>query len=183
MSRDSVHFKKLLTFEDVANELGCNDITVRMLVVEERSLPAYFVTQIGYTEKYTEHSLFRVSFDGMVFDLGNSTLDLVALSNNHGYLRVQRTDLDAYMVERRLEPKDRSRNAGTHWPNHQTKKLTALRLAALKFWSNYDPTQPDTAPKNQEVIEWLQKEHKIGATPAKEMASILRPEKLRTGPR
>ena len=70
------------------------------------------------------------------------------------------------------------------WPNHDTKKLEALRLAAHKFWGrNYDPAQPDTAPKNDTVIEWLQKEHGIGATPAAEMASILRPESLRTGPR
>lgn len=72
---------------------------------------------------------------------------------------------------------------GPRWPSHDTKKLTALRLAAVKFWSNYDPTQPETAPKNEAVIEWLQKEHSIGATPAAEMASILRPEALRTGPR
>ena len=71
-----------------------------------------------------------------------------------------------------------------HWPNHKTKKLEALRLAALKFWGpNYDPAQPDTAPKNETVIEWLQREHGIGVTPATEMASILRPETLRTGPR
>lgn len=72
----------------------------------------------------------------------------------------------------------------TLWPKHTTKKLTALRLAAFKFWGeNYDPSEPDTAPKNEAVIAWLQKEHGIGATPAAEMASILRPETLRPGPR
>ncbi|MEG1971253.1 MAG: hypothetical protein RR101_14170 [Burkholderiaceae bacterium] len=79
-----------------------------------------------------------------------------------------------------------SQNAarGPRWPNHVTKKLEALRLAALRFWGdNYDPAQPDTAPKNEVVAEWLQTAHGIGATPATEMASILRPDTLRTGPR
>ena len=178
-----MHFKKLLTFKDVADELGCDDSTVRTLVVEERSLPAYFVTLIGYTEEYGEHNLLQVGVQGMVFDLGNVNLDLGASSTHRGYLRVRRTDLDAFMLKHSVDPKNTGRNAGPRWPDHETKKLTALRLAALKFWSNYDPEQPDTAPKNEAVIEWLQKEHGIGATPAAEMASILRPEKLRTGPR
>jgi hypothetical protein len=175
--------KKLLTFKDVADELGCDDSTVRTLVVEERSLPAYFVTLIGYTEKYEERSLLHVGCQGMVFDLCNANPGLGASSNHIGYLRVQRTDLEAFLVEHGVDPKNTRQSAGPRWPDHETKKLTALRLAALKFWSNYDPEQPDTAPKNETVIEWLQKEHGIGATPAAEMASILRPEKLRTGPR
>ena len=70
------------------------------------------------------------------------------------------------------------------WPNHSTKKLEALRQAALKFWGpNYHAAEPDSAPRNETVIDWLQKEHAIGATPAAEMASILRPDNLRTGPR
>jgi hypothetical protein len=73
---------------------------------------------------------------------------------------------------------------GPRWPNHTTKKLEALREAANRFWGqNYDPNQPDTAPKNEAVIAWLVEKHGIGKTPASEMASILRPEGLRPGPR
>lgn len=171
-----MQFKQLLTFQDVAKELDCDDDTVRSLVVEERSLPAIYVTQIGYKEPYSELQLLRIGMQGMVFDFQDS--------NHHlGYLRVQRSSLDAFKAERSADFEVATPPTSARWPAHETKKLTALRLAAVKFWSNYDPSQPDTAPKNETVIQWLQKEHGIGATPAAEMASILRPESLRTGPR
>jgi hypothetical protein len=171
-----MQFKQLLTFQDVANELGCDDDTVRSLVVEERSLPAIVVTQVGYKEPYSELQLLLVGVQGMVFDFQNS--------NNHiGYLRVQRCDLDTFKAQHSASLQTPAAPTSARWPAHETKKLTALRLAAVKFWSNYDPAQPDTAPKNETVVDWLQREHGIGATPAAEMASILRPESLRTGPR
>jgi len=112
----------------------------------------------------------------MLFDFQDSNCHL-------GYLRVQRSDLDAFKAQHATALKTTAPSISVRWPDHETKKLTALRLAAVKFWSNYDPAQPDTAPKNETVIDWLQKEHGIGATPAAEMASILRPESLRPGPR
>lgn len=69
------------------------------------------------------------------------------------------------------------------WPAHETEKLTALRLAAVKFWANYNPARPDTAEKSETVSEWLQTEHNIARTVADAMASILRPDNLKTGPR
>ena len=171
-----MQFKQLLTFLDVANELGCDDDTVRSLVVEERSLPATMVTNVGFKEPYSEHQLLLIGVQGMVFDFNDT--------NQHiGYLRVQRSDLDAFKNLHSANFGKPPPPTSARWPAHETKKLTALRLAAVKFWSNYDPTQPDTAPKNETVAEWLQLEHGIGATPAAEMASILRPESLRTGPR
>ena len=171
-----MQFKQLLTFQDVATELGCDDDTVRSLVVEERSLPAICVTHIGYKEPYSEMQLYMVGVQGMVFDFQDSNRHL-------GYLRVQRTDLDAFKAQHATALTASTPSMSARWPQHETKKLTALRLAAVRFWSNYDPTQPDTAPKNEEVSQWLQREHGIGAAPAAEMASILRPESLKTGPR
>jgi hypothetical protein len=68
------------------------------------------------------------------------------------------------------------------WGNHNTKLLTKLSEAAIKFWSLYDPTQPDTAPKNEEVSDWLIKEG-ASKTLAEAMATILRADGLRTGRR
>lgn len=72
---------------------------------------------------------------------------------------------------------------GTLWPNHETTKLSALRMAAVRFWTNYDPQTPGTAPKNVDVVDWLIKEHNIAPTVAEQMASILRPDNLKPGPR
>ena len=171
-----MHFKQLLTFKDVANELGCDDGTVRTLVVEERSLPAICVTHVGHKEPYSALQLLRVGGNGIVFDFQDSNCHL-------GYLRVQRSDLDEFKAKHPTRLEVATPPTSARWPSHETKKLTALRLAAVKFWSNYDPAQPDTAPKNEAVAEWLHEMHGIRAAPAAEMASILRPDSLPTGPR
>jgi hypothetical protein len=82
-----------------------------------------------------------------------------------------------------VTPVDDAKLAGARWPAHETKNLTALRLAAVKWWTNYSPNDPTTAPKNEVVIEWLIKAHDLSPTLAGAMATILRADKLKTGPR
>lgn len=72
---------------------------------------------------------------------------------------------------------------GARWPRHETKNLIALRMAAVKFWANYDPQDPGTAPTNAAVVEWLQEEHGIRTSTAEGMATILRADGLKAGPR
>ena len=94
---------------------------------------------------------------------------------------LQGVELSAFIASL---PKPVSDDAGgARWPAHETKNLTALRRAALKWWARYDPSQPDTAPTNQQVIDWLQTEHKLSATLAGAMATILRADDLKAGPR
>lgn len=68
------------------------------------------------------------------------------------------------------------------WGRHETKALRLLARAADKFWKNYDPKEIATAPKKDTVAAWLEGE---GATRymANAIASLLRPDDLRTGPR
>jgi len=68
------------------------------------------------------------------------------------------------------------------WGTHSTKLLTQLSEAAIKHWGLYDPTQPDTAPKNDEVSDWLINKG-VSKTLADAMATILRADGLRTGRR
>lgn len=68
------------------------------------------------------------------------------------------------------------------WGRHETDLLRKLAAAAAKFWKNYDPDDPSTAPTNQEVSAWLQKQG-VAERNAKVIASILRPDGLPTGPR
>jgi hypothetical protein len=69
------------------------------------------------------------------------------------------------------------------WGGHSTKMLEALEAAAKKWWVNYDKTDITTAPTNKDVIEWLEEKHGLTRNQASSIASILRPEDLRTGPR
>lgn len=172
-----MNFKQLLSFKDVADELGCDQETVRSIVVEEQSLPAVLIAQNGSKAAYAVSRVDAVGSDGSAF----RSLD--SISDHIGYVRVQRLDLDAYKAKHPTPHDSAAGPMSEGWPDHTTKKLTALRSAAVKFWSRYDPAEPDTGPTNEKVIAWLMKEHGIKRVPASEMASILRPETLRTGRR
>lgn len=69
------------------------------------------------------------------------------------------------------------------WGNHHTKALGHLEAAAARWWVRYDPTDQTTAPRNDEVSEWLQKEHGASKNIGDAIASILRLDGLPTGPR
>lgn len=71
------------------------------------------------------------------------------------------------------------------WGDHHTEALGHLEAAALRFWGAdyYDPADSGTAPLNEDVSGWLQKERGVSKTLATAMASILRLDGLPTGPR
>ena len=71
---------------------------------------------------------------------------------------------------------------GWPWGTHETELLRKLAMAASKFWTNYEPSQPDTAPTNEQVSKWLEKEG-VRKRNAQVMATILRANGLKTGPR
>lgn len=68
------------------------------------------------------------------------------------------------------------------WGKHDTELLQKLAAAAKNFWTNYDPSDPSTAPTNQHVIDWL-KQQNVAQRNAEIMATILRADGLPTGPR
>jgi hypothetical protein len=71
-----------------------------------------------------------------------------------------------------------------HWPwgPYNTVLLRNLAAAVEKFWKNYDPTDSSTAPTNEQVSEWLTKQG-VADRNAKAIATILRTDNLRPGPR
>lgn len=75
--------------------------------------------------------------------------------------------------------------SGKRWPwgHHHTEMLGHLEAAGKRYWMNYDPNDISTAPTNTMVADWLQSERGVSNDKAKAIASILRPEGLRTGPR
>lgn len=80
---------------------------------------------------------------------------------------------------------DASRPEVGHWPwgKHHTELLGHLEAAARRFWTGYDPTDPTTANTNATVIEWLEFDRKVSRKMAQAIATMLRPDGLRTGPR
>lgn len=71
-----------------------------------------------------------------------------------------------------------------HWPwgRHSTSLLRKLAEAADRFWKNYDPDDPSTAPTNEQVTSWLI-EQGVAKRNAELMATLLRADGLPTGPR
>lgn len=70
------------------------------------------------------------------------------------------------------------------WGNYHTELLGHLDAAAKHFWANYDPSDAKAmAPKNITVIDWLKTERNVSRQMAIAIATMLRPNGLRNGPR
>lgn len=91
-----------------------------------------------------------------------------------------------FLIDSRRNPKRESAvpPAPTLWPwgNYETKLLRELAAAAERFWTNYDPADPGTAPTSEQVENWLV-DRKVPMRTAQIMAKILRADGLRPGPR
>jgi hypothetical protein len=81
-----------------------------------------------------------------------------------------------------VEP-DTSNENKWPWGTHHTDALGHLEAAAKSFWTTYDSDKIGTAPTNKEVSDWLQKERGVTERMADSIASILRADGIRTGPR
>ena len=68
------------------------------------------------------------------------------------------------------------------WGNYETEELRQLAATAEKWWKNYDPSEPDTAPTKQEVTRWL-KGRGVEGRAADRIDTILRAKDLPKGPR
>lgn len=41
------------------------------------------------------------------------------------------------------------------WGNHETKLLLNLEAIAKRWWSDYKPDKPHSAPRNEDIDEWI----------------------------
>lgn len=69
------------------------------------------------------------------------------------------------------------------WGTHTTEMLNVLAATAKKWWINFDKDDITTAPKKYEVVKWIVDNYGVSKNQASIIASILRPEDIRTGPR
>ena len=66
------------------------------------------------------------------------------------------------------------------WGGYTTKHLKTIAEVVKEFWSTYDPEQPDTAPTNSEVQDWLMSERGVSKKIAESMATICRADNAPT---
>ena len=92
-------FVQLLNFEKAASILGATPADVRVLVVEERTLPALYVTQVGYKESF-QYQLLRVDDIGRAFDIADGGMESTICT---GFLRIERAELNRY-IEKLASP-------------------------------------------------------------------------------
>jgi hypothetical protein len=73
---------------------------VRMLVVEEKTLPATYVTLIGFAEPF-QYQLLDVDSDGNAYDVSilSSLQYQEGVRTHTGYLRIERDVLDKYIYD------------------------------------------------------------------------------------
>lgn len=69
------------------------------------------------------------------------------------------------------------------WGSHETELLRVLEKVTKKWWLNYDPNDPSTAPTNEQVAKWIEDNKLASGNIAKAMATILRADGLPSGPR
>ena len=112
-----------------------------------------------------------------------------AMRFNESHKKAERNEQFMSLAMERIAALEESKggpaSAGAAWPwgTHETSLLRHLGAAADRWWKLYDPERPDTAPTNKEVIDWLMAEKGVTENIAKAIATILRADGLRTGPR
>lgn len=87
-----------LNFRQAAEILGIELDDVRALVVEERRIPAVYVTHLGYSEPYT-NQILKVDAEGRAFDLSVGGINGTV---HTGYLRIERDALERFMLDEGL---------------------------------------------------------------------------------
>lgn len=105
--------------------------------------------------------------------------------NNRNIVERLEWTINRLSVMEGLQPNAKASDNADRWPwgSHHTDALGHLEAAASRFWKLYDPTDQSTAPTNEMVAEWLRGERSVSKEKAYAIASILRADGLKTGPR
>lgn len=97
------------------------------------------------------------------------------------------SDLNAWLRKRGcpLLFSDGGSEASGPWPwgSYTTRNLELVREVIQEFWSTYDPENPNTAPRKEEVVSWLVNEKMVAKRTAEAIAKICRADDAPTGRR
>jgi hypothetical protein len=131
---------KRLTFNQAAAALNVDVEFVRMLVVEEKSLPALYVTLHGIAEQY-HYQLLDVDSDGKAYDLSILTVGQFqeGVRSHTGNLRIERDALDKFLAQESLE----ASTAIETKEQRQDRRLKTCELAGLVMPKSGSGRLPD----------------------------------------
>ncbi len=131
----------------------------------------------------TAHRTGNLSEPTMPFPFSLS--DLKEFCDRHEGMHHAMLPFDlAMFAVKEAEAKHAAASTVSKWPwgDHETELLRQLAAAAERFWKRYDPSDRTTAPRNEEVSDWLEMQG-VAKRTATVMATVLRAEGLPTGPR
>jgi len=138
-----------------------------------------------------------VKADGALLTYTDSTLTETGAASgyNYGNCHVQVADFAAFCRRQEWDVPARlaryavngellTRGVTKQWPwgPYETELLRQLAAAARRYWVNFDPSDPTTAPTNEEVANFLTGRG-VASRVAETMAQMLRADGLRPGPR
>ena len=160
-----------LSFAYVADELAIPVSIVRDRVLRE-VIPAWRRTEAGDMQRYLPGS-YETDDEGLCFSPDERRRKM-------GQLVIKRSELDAFKVAHG----DDLRSRPPHWPwgDYETELLRQLAAACKEFWSDFDASNAESAPKSEAVKGWLV-QRGVGSRVAEVIAQILRADGLRAGPR
>jgi len=76
---------------------------------------------------------------------------------------------------------EKNRNRESRSNQNRSDKLALLNQVFFKYWSNADPGDPQTHPKNAVVVSWLIEHGRYSRALAEKAATIIRPEWAKIG--
>jgi hypothetical protein len=88
-----------LNFQQAAEILGVVPDEVRSLVVEERRIPAVYITQVALSAEPYNYQLLKVDSEGRAFDMAVGGMEATV---HTGFLRIERVALEKFIHDEGL---------------------------------------------------------------------------------
>lgn len=156
---------------------------------DEYKLISIGVDESGYTEQYIlneEQKILEKKFFWRFNDLQiaiksgrlrthGGTRNIVKSDEFVTYVESIGWDIPEPLLVLIPEKKDSILGAGKWpWGEYTNPTLEILADTAHNWWATFDHDDPETAPKQSEVISWLEETHNLSNSDAKSIAKILR---------
>ncbi len=181
-----IHVPEATVWEAVALSLNIEPMSIargrswREYVTRNDSDGAFTKRLLVATRNLGAEKILRpISYDQ---GLGNYSIDLGVFANWAIGIKWDVPGQFAEIATRAALSPAETKASRWPWGQHETELLRQLAAASQKFWSNYDPADPSTAPTNQQISDWLEAKG-VSNRVAEIMAQILRADGLPTGPR
>jgi len=177
---------ELLALSDYSDELGIVPLISlsKAITLSLRYAECLEWANVNRPERLTVFADKELTLEGTKANGSGSFLacrvrqeDFIAFATRRGWSLPQEL---AALASQSQAPLNRA--ARWPWGTHETNLLRLLADAAKRYWENFDPSDPTTAPTNEDVKQFLNNRG-VSTRTAEVMAQILRADGLRPGPR